>query len=78
MSEKNREQSLRMSLYMLHIALAGTWFLQQLSPGYAALMPWMLVDGNKTISQAWGESAIMQNLLPPPESDFVEAEYRQV
>jgi hypothetical protein len=60
-----------MSLYMLRTALDGTWFLQQLSPGYAPLMPWMLVDGEHTITQLWQESSIMRNLLPPGETDFV-------
>jgi hypothetical protein len=70
------DKSLRMSLYMLRTALDGTWFLQQLSPGYAPLMPWMLADGEKTITQLWQESSVMQNLLPPGETDFVEGEYK--
>lgn len=68
---KRREQSLCMALYMLRMALDGSWFLQQLSPGYSALMPFMLASDNRTISQVWGESA-MRNLLPPPNSDFIE------
>lgn len=74
--ETRKDRSLRMSLYMLRIALDGTWFLQQLSPGYAPLMPWMLVDGEHTITQLWQESSIMQNLLPPGETDFVEGSYK--
>jgi hypothetical protein len=70
--DTRREKSLKMALYMLRTALDGTWFLQQLSPGYSALMPWMLADGEKTISQLWGESPIMARLLPPAENDFVE------
>ena len=76
--DKRKEQSLKMALYMLRVAIKGTWFLQQLSPGYSALMPWMLAAGDKTVSQLWSENSIMQNLLPPGESDFVEGEYRQV
>jgi len=75
-AKKRREKSFRMALYMLNTALKGTWFLQQLSPGYAALMPWMLVDGEKTISQAWANSPIMNSLLPPGDSEFIDAEYR--
>jgi hypothetical protein len=37
------DQSLRMALYMLRVALDGTWLLQKLSPGYAALIPFMAV-----------------------------------
>lgn len=73
--EIKKDKSLRMALYMLRNALDGAWFMQQLSPGYAALMPWMLADGDRTVSQLWSESPIMSNLLPPPESEFViEAE----
>lgn len=70
--DTRREKSLKMALYMLRTALDGTWFLQQLSPGYSALMPWMLANGEKTISQMWGESPIMARLLPPGEADFVD------
>lgn len=69
--EIKKDKSLRMALFMLRNALDGMWFMQQLSPGYAALMPWMLADGDKTVSQLWSESPIMSNLLPPPESEFV-------
>lgn len=72
--EAKKDKSLRMALYMLRNALDGVWFLQQLSPGYAPLMPWMLADGERTVSQLWSESPIMSNLLPPPESDFIDAE----
>ena len=74
--DTRREKSLKMALYMLRIALDGARFLQILSPGYAALMPWMLGRGEKTITQLWTESTIMQNLLPPADSDFVEGEYK--
>lgn len=73
--EKRTQQSLRMALYMLRTALDGTWCLQQLSPGYAPLMPWMLADGEKTVTQLWQESPAMQNLLPPGEGEFVEGVY---
>ena len=76
--EARKQKSLKMALYMLRTALEGTWFLQQLSPGYAPLMPWMLADGEKTVTQLWSESSTMSNLLPPGESDFVEGEFREV
>jgi len=74
--DKRQQQSLRMALFMLAASIRGLWFLQQLSPGYAGLMPFMLVEGtNKTISQFWSESPVMSNLLPPPESDFIDGQY---
>src|SRR4030042_6846229 len=71
---KHKDASLKMALYMLRVALDGTWFLQQLSPGYAALVPFMLGPGKKTISELWAESSIMNNLLPPGEEEFIDGE----
>lgn len=77
--DKRREQSLKMALYMLRMALDGTWFLQQLSPGYSALVPFMIGAGtDKTLSQLWSESSIMNNLLPPGDEEFVDGEAREV
>jgi len=76
--EKNREKSLKMALYMLRQALAGTWFLQQLSPGYSALVPFMLGKGDKTLSQMWTDSSTMSNLLLPGEEDFIEGEATEI
>ena len=72
-SARLRDASMQMALYMVREAIDGMWFLQQLSPGYAPLMPWMLADGKRTVSQMWADSAIMNNLLPPSDSDFIEA-----
>lgn len=71
--DTRRERSLKMALYMLREALNGTWFLSQLSPGYAPLMPWMLAQGEKTVTQLWSETVFLGNLLPSGEQ-FVEAE----
>ena len=76
---KHQEASLKMALYMVRVALDGAWLLQQLSPGYSALVPFMLGPGKKTISELWAESSIMNNLLPPGEdSDFIEGETREI
>ena len=68
------ERSLRMSLYMFRMAMDGQWFLQQLSPGYAPLMPFMLATKDQTVSQLWSEGSTMKALLPPSNSDFIDAE----
>jgi hypothetical protein len=70
-----KDKSLRMALFMLRDALDGMWLFQQLSPGYAPLMPFMIgsQDG-KTITQLWAESSTMKNLLPPGDADFIEAD----
>lgn len=67
---KNQERSVRMMYYMLRNALAGQWFLQQLAPGYAALMPFLIVSGEKTVTDLWTEQSGIGNLLPPPSTDF--------
>jgi hypothetical protein len=69
--EKRKQQSMKMALYMLRMALDGMWFLQQLSPGYAALLPWMLVDKNTTFSQKWAETNLAE-LMPSNDSEFVD------
>lgn len=76
--ETRKLQSLKMALYMVRNAMDGAWFLQQLSPGYAPLMPWMLVDGKNTITQLWSESAAMGKLLPPGDAEFVDGKYNEL
>ena len=74
-----KDKSLRMALYMLRNALDGTWFLQQLSPGYAPLMPWMIeATSGKSLTQLWSESAAMKQLLPPSDGDFVEGDFEEM
>ena len=75
--ESRQQKSMKMALYMLGVAINGLWFLQQLSPGYAPLMPFMLTGDGKTVSQLWSESNIMNNLLPPGE-DFIEGEVKVI
>ena len=85
--ERQREASLKMALFMARDALTGLWFLRVLSPGFAPLMPWMLVGKGKdaqTLTQLWSESPVMKQLLPPTDSEFeqdedaVEGEFRNV
>lgn len=78
-SVARQEKSLKMALYMLRNALDGSWFLQQLSPGYAPLLPWMIEEGTgKTVTQLWSESVTVGNLLPPPGDEFIEGEFNEV
>lgn len=77
--KKHKESSLKMALFMLRVALDGTWFLQQLSPGYSALVPFMIGSNTgKTISELWAESSVMNNLLPPGEDEFVDGEVKEL
>jgi hypothetical protein len=70
-STTKEEQSMRMALFMIRDALDGLWFLNVLSPGYAPLMPFALVDGEMTVSRMWNESSNMRRLAPPSGSDFI-------
>ncbi len=69
-AESQREKSLKMALYMLKISIDGLWFLRQLSPGYAPLMPFMLGTNGKTISQMWIEQNQAMALPEPIEGEF--------
>lgn len=74
-SKAKEEASICMMLYMLRDAMNGLWFLQQLSPGYSALMPFLLVNGgDKTVTQLWSQQSAIGKLLPPPGARFVEGE----
>lgn len=75
-----REKSLKMALYMLREALDGTWFLRQLSPGYAPLMPWMLErESGRTFTELWSDSVLSPRQLPAPTGgDTVEAEFEEI
>ena len=81
--ERKREQALKMALFLLRDSLKGMWYLQQLSPGFAALMPFMIVnDAGETITQLWSRQAEFTNLLPSGESEFeadiLEGDYTEV
>lgn len=75
--ETRKIKSLKMALYMVRMSLNGKWFLQQLSPGYVPLMPWMLVAGGKTVTQLWSERGETNNLLPAGNGEFIEGEYKE-
>ena len=77
--ETRRERSLKMALFMLREALDGTWFLRQLSPGYAPLMPWMLErETGRTFTELWSDSLLSTRQIPAPTGDTVEAEFEEI
>lgn len=75
----NEDKSRGMALYMARNALKGMWFLEKLSPGYSALLPFMLVRGEVTLSQAYRDRRLMI-AAPPTDSDdqTVEGDYKEV
>lgn len=60
--DKRNEQSLCMALFNVRNSLQALWRLQFLTPGYSALMPWMLTDNDQTIGQVW----MNRQSLPAP------------
>src|SRR3990167_1956239 len=78
--ETRINETLKMALYMLRNALDGAWFLEQLSPGYAALVPFMLVgNSDLSLTEIWSQGAELQKLLPPGDSEnAIDAEFREI
>ena len=75
------DKSLRMGLFNVRDALQSSRIMETLSPGYAALMPWLLVAGNdKTVSELWAEHGMGQRALPVPDKggDIVDGQIREV
>ncbi len=69
------DKSLKMSLFMVRNALDGSWFLQQLSPGFIPLMPWMIVPGKD--GKNFTELMTEEGLLALPEGEIVEGEFEE-
>jgi hypothetical protein len=69
-SPEKEKQSRKMALFMLRDSLEGLWYMQQLSPGLIALLPFMLADsgGDVTFSQKF----LSGLTLPAPQT--VQAE----
>ena len=64
----HREKSLRMALFMLRDYLNGLWYIRQLSPGFATLMPFIIDSkSGKTFSQLWGEGVDISHQLTSGE-----------
>ena len=64
-----RDQSVRVGLYNVVLALKAQWVLKQLNPAYAPLMPWLLTDGNRTITERFTAAGIGNIQLPEPRND---------
>jgi len=83
------EKSLQMALWNVDACLSALWKLQRLSPGFAPLMPFMIIDkSGANLTQKWSESANMKALMPPADDftangnkeqeDFIDAETKDV
>lgn len=73
-----QEESLRMALFNVSLALRSMRILQELSPGFAALMPWLLADGDQTISEIWSGGLGAKALPSPEDGEVIDVPFREV
>ena len=87
--EANKEEkSLRMALYNIDMCLSSLWKFQRLSPGFAPLMPFMIMDkSGRNLTQLWSESSNLKALMPPKDDfeangkgsdDVIDGEIKEV
>lgn len=74
---EKEKQSRKMALYMLRDALEGLWYMQQLSPGLVALMPFMLAENDQTFSQKF-QSGLLALPMPRRMDDVVDGQAKEV
>ena len=75
-----KERALRMALFMVIIALKGSWYLEVLAPGFSTLVPGLLIDGEgHTISDLYSQG-MTDHLLPSGDSfqETIEGEVREI
>lgn len=80
---KKRRQALNMALYNLRNQLEAAWRMQQLIPGYFALLPFMLHESGKTFTEIWVERHDLKNLLPavtgdPEDEETLDIEFKEI
>lgn len=77
--ESRKLGAIKMALYMFREAMDGMWFMEQLSPGYVGLMPFMLAEKNKTLSQLFIEQEKVSSArLLPSGDNSIEGEFREL
>ena len=78
-----KKDAMKMALYNLRDQLLAAWRMQQLIPGYFALLPFMIQQGSDlTLTEAWLESENLQHLLPSVTSgtedeDVIEGDFEE-
>ena len=77
------DKALRMALYNVANCLGSLWKLQRLSPGFAPLMPFMIVGSGMNLTQMWSSGSALKALMPPPDNfeksvDVIDGEVRDV
>ncbi len=74
-----RDKSLQMALFNIREGLQSSRILQTLSPGYSALIPWLITESGATFGQLWREG-LGDRALPAPtaDGDITEAQFTEV
>ena len=68
------DKALRMALFNVAMCLSSLWKLQRLSPGFAPLMPFMVMDKTgHNLTQLWSSNSLLKQLMPPKD-DFTANE----
>jgi hypothetical protein len=75
-SPEKEKQSRKMALFMLRDSLEGLWYMQQLSPGLVALMPFMLAEGDITFSQKFQGGLL--SLPMPANLETIDGQVNEV
>jgi len=78
--KSKRDKSLRMALYNVVQIFKAQGILKQMNPSYIPLMPWLLADGDQTITEKFALAGMGNLALPAPmnNSETVTGEFREV
>lgn len=79
-TKARRDQSVRVGLYNVILALKAQWVLKQLNPAYAPLMPWLLTDSGHTITERFTAAGLGNIQLPEPkdnDDDIITGEFTE-
>ena len=68
-AKSRMDKSLCMALYNVCQALKAQWVLKQMNPAFVPLMPWLLVDGDRTLVELYRESSLPMLEAPRAEED---------
>jgi len=73
------EASLRMAMFNVVQVLKAQWILKQMNPDYVPLMPWLLNDKGRTITELYTSAGMGNLALPKPKTDeAIMGEFREM
>lgn len=74
------DKSLRMALYNVVQIFKAQGILKKMNPSYVPLMPWLLTDDERTITERFAMAGMGNLALPAPskDGDTLTGEFREV